>query len=62
MRDGIKKAAEKNTTNLNKLLTNEQKQMCDTPISLNEVSQAVKQHKKDKSPGLDGITVEFYLK
>ena len=57
-----KKVTEKTLKNLNKLLTNEQKQMCDSPISLNELSKAVKQRKKEKSPGLDGITAEFYLK
>ena len=36
--------------------------MCDVPISLNELSKAAKQLKKDKSPRLDGSTSECYLK
>ena len=62
MRDGIKMQQKRLQKNLNKLLTNDQKQMCDAPISLNELSKAVKQLKKNKSPGEDGITAEFYLK
>ena len=34
---------------------------CDLPISIEELDQAVKQLNKNKTPGLDGLTSEFYL-
>ena len=34
--------------------------MCETPISENEFSDLVNKLKINKSPGLDGLTPEFY--
>ena len=34
--------------------------MCETPISENEFSEVVNKLKINKSPGLDGLTPEFY--
>ena len=33
---------------------------CDRPISVDELDQAVKQLNRNKTPGLDGLTCEFY--
>ena len=48
-------------TNLTKITT-EQKLVCDTPITLQECKNALKQLNTNKSPGLDDFTVEFYKK
>ena len=45
---------------LEKVLTEGDQQMCEGDISYNECEQAVKDMKGNKSPGLDGICVEFY--
>ena len=42
-------------------LTENQKSFCDTEISENELLTTLKTFRKSKSPGLDGITAEFYL-
>ena len=34
--------------------------MCETPISENEFSDVVNKLRINKSPGLDGLTPEFY--
>ena len=34
--------------------------MCDGSVTLEECSEAIKNMKLNKSPGLDGLTVEFY--
>ena len=56
-----------NTNTQNKLLKNiknrisqEQKEKLDAPITLEEIRTAIFQMKPGKSPGLDGIPVEFY--
>ena len=56
-----------NTEKQNKLLRNiktqitrEQKHILDAPITLDEVQTAIRHMKPGKSPGLDGIPVEFY--
>ena len=42
-------------------LTEDQKDLCDKPISLKECTHVVEKcMKPNKSPGLDGIPVEFY--
>ena len=38
----------------------EQKQFCDNEISMQECNEALEKMKLNKSPGTDGITVEFY--
>lgn len=43
-----------------KRLTNEQRQLLNTPITLQEVLEAIHKSKKGKSPGLDGFTNEYY--
>ena len=46
--------------NLEKKLSQEDKEICDEGITLDEISKAVKLQKPDKSPGEDGIVSEFY--
>ena len=47
-------------TNLKVKLKDTEKLMCETPISENEFSNVVNKLKINKSPGLDGLTPEFY--
>ena len=42
-------------------LTEEQKQFCELDLTEKEVFDTLKTFSKNKSPGLDGITAEFYL-
>ena len=42
------------------LLSDEDSLHCEGLVSLNECTIAVKKMKGNKSPGLDGITIEFY--
>ena len=42
-------------------LTEEQKQFCESELTEKEVFDTLKSFSKNKSPGLDGITAEFYL-
>ena len=39
----------------------EQKDILDQPVSLEELHAAVKQFPADKTPGVDGLTAEFYV-
>ena len=48
-------------TNLN-ALTNDQKSSCDAPLTLQQLKTAVFKMKRNKSPGSDGLTIEFYQK
>ena len=41
-------------------LDDDAQQKCEGPISYTECTKALTKMKKNKSPGLDGITVEFY--
>ena len=43
-------------------LSNEEKEMCDSDITENEVYEAIVRLKHNKSPGIDGLTPEFYKK
>ena len=49
-------------TNMKKLksLTSDERSLCDNPITVDEVTQVVLTLKKNKSPGNDGLTSEFY--
>ena len=42
-------------------LSSEQRDSCEEPLSLTELSNALKSLNLNRSPGLDGLTVEFYL-
>ena len=42
-------------------LTAKQKTFCDTPLNLEELLKTLKSFRKKKSPGLDGLTAEFYV-
>ena len=46
--------------NINKKITLEAKRNLDSPLTVEELKNAVFQMTKGKSPGLDGIPVEFY--
>ena len=41
-------------------LTENQKLVCDAPITLEECKNALNQLHTNKSPGMDGFTIEFY--
>lgn len=45
-----------------KTLSEEAKTKCEGKLSLEELDKSIKSFKKNKSPGNDGITCEFYLK
>ena len=42
-------------------LDQDQKTTCDSPLTLAEVLSAIKQLKLNKSPGVEGLTSEFYI-
>ena len=42
-------------------LSSEQRDSCEGPLSLTELFNALKSLNLNRSPGLDGLTVEFYL-
>ena len=47
--------------NVNNVLTADQKTLCDEPVTLEECTTAINKYmKSNKSPGLDGLPVEFY--
>lgn len=43
-----------------KTITGEEMEMCDNPVSLGEVKDAINLLKNNKSPGTDGLVSEFY--
>lgn len=50
-------------SNINtKTLSEDEKESCEGPLTNEECLRAVKSFKKNKSPGNDGLTAEFYLK
>ncbi|CAC5375324.1 unnamed protein product [Mytilus coruscus] len=55
-----REAGEKLLHNVNKTLSEAEKRLCDSEITKDEIFKAIKLIKKDKSPGEDGITAEFY--
>ena len=42
-------------------LTQEESNLLEGPLTLDEISEALKNTKNNKSPGSDGFTVEFYI-
>ena len=42
-------------------LSAEQKSTCDKDLTIDELFKTLKAFNKNKSPGLDGITAEFYI-
>ena len=42
------------------MLTDEQRERLDTKITITEYFEALKSFEKNKTPGNDGLTVEFY--
>ena len=50
-----------NKTNVDCVLTNDEKVRCDEPINTEELFSAVKSMKLNKVPGPDGLPIEFYL-
>ena len=42
-------------------LSAEQKSTCDKDLTIDELFKTLKSFNKNKSPGLDGITAEFYI-
>ena len=42
-------------------LSSEQRDSCEGPLSLAELSNALKSLNLNRSPALDGLTVEFYF-
>ena len=47
--------------NVDQVLNNDQKEICDADISEEEIKNAIKILKINKSPGDDGIVSEFYI-
>ncbi len=41
-------------------LSESEKNICERDIGIEEIKEAIKQTKKNKSPGSDGLTHEFY--
>ena len=54
------KTQEKLLRNIKKKISKEEREKLDAPITINEVKTSVFQMQSGKSPGLDGIPVEFY--
>ena len=48
------------TSNLETKVNETDKEMCDKEVSIDEIFNAAKLQKPDKSPGDDGISSEFY--
>lgn len=46
--------------NMDKKLTTEQQQICEGNLTLDEITKAQKEFKLGKTPGIDGIPIEFY--
>ena len=43
------------------MLTDEQRERLDTKITIAEYFGSLKSFEKNKTPGKDGLTIEFYL-
>ena len=55
-----REALENMLSKITKKISPDSKAKCDSPISLKELTQALKGMPNGKSPGTDGLTVEFY--
>ena len=49
-----------NETKLNNVLSDDAKAACEGKVTLEECTDAVNKLKMNKSPGIDGLTAEFY--
>ena len=47
-------------SNISNRLSNEKSAMCEGYISFDEATKAIKSFAHDKSPGIDGLTAEWY--
>ena len=48
------------STNITKTLSSDQRDVCETEITIEECKSALFSMKQNKSPGADGLSVEFY--
>jgi hypothetical protein len=48
-------------TNLERHINAEDFKICDGKLTIEECTSAINMMKLNKSPGLDGLTVEFYI-
>lgn len=48
--------------NISCQITNQEKDLCDNDINLSHLTETLNNMNKNKSPGIDGLTVEFYVK
>ena len=48
------------SVNIERKLTNEERDICEGVITTKECDCAIKKMQKNKAPGLDGLTIEFY--
>ena len=55
-----KNAANELLKNVHQKISDDDRKLCEEPISESEVSAVIKSLKPEKSPGQDGITAEFY--
>ena len=62
MKKWDKEAARKLLQNIDTKISNEQKEKCEMNITLHELQNSINLLKKGKSPGIDGIPSEFYIK
>ena len=44
-----------------KMLTDEQRERLDTKVTITEYFEGLRSFKKNKTPGNDGLTIEYYL-
>ena len=47
--------------NVTKILTERSRKMLDAPLTLKDLKKALKKMKKGKTPGIDGLTAEFFM-
>lgn len=60
-KEGVKQGSvEEVLSTVSVRLSEDEKNICEKDIGIEEIKEAIKQTKKNKSPGSDGITHEFY--